>query len=278
DVVSHIRPFNGRNQGEGILQGRLRVAEGPQWLKVDSEDGVQTHIKAPREEDVILHADTRGLAAPESYSARLTIVSNGGVAEVPVRLDLGVTAFPHSPFRGAAKPRELAEKMRANPRAAVPLLENGEIQKWVDANGWAFPTSGMQATGVAAVQQFFEGLGLSRPPDLYLTESEVHCFSLPPETIQRTVTLFTQSRKWVYGQVESDSVWLRVTTPTIAGPQQADIGFEVDSSLMYEGQLQTGYLTITANGGQRLTVRVTVEAQQSYQPFTKRFFGRFLGG
>lgn len=275
----HILPFKILNQGKGILQGRIRVAEGGQWLRVDSEDGVQAPVKAPREEDVILHVDTRGLAAPESYSARLTVVTNGGVAEVPVRLDLGVTTFSGPPpFRGAAKPRELAERMRSNAKAAVPLLENGDIQRWFDANGWTFPIYGSLAPGVAGVQQFFEGLGLSKPPALFLSDSEVGCFLLPPEIVQKQITLFTKSRKWVYAQVASDAVWMEVTTPFVAGPQQVAISFAIDSSMMDEGDTQVGNLIITANGGQRLGVRVVVGVEKSQQPFTKRLFGRFLGG
>src|SRR5205814_9783181 len=132
-------------------------------------------------EDVILHVDTRGLAAPQTYSARLTVVTNGGIAEVPIRLDLGVTTFPHAPFKGVSTQRELAIKMKKNPRAAVPLLEKGEVQKWFAANGWDYPVLSVPARGVAVVQQFFEGMGLTPPPQLQLSETEIHCFALPPE-------------------------------------------------------------------------------------------------
>jgi hypothetical protein len=273
----HILPLKILNQGKGLLQGKVTVAEGESWLRVDSDDGRHAPVKAARDQDVILHVDTRNLAAPQSYSARLTVITNGGIAEVPVRLDLGVTPFPvPGPFKGATQPKELAERMRKNPKAAVPLLEDGAVQNWFAVNGWTYPIYGIQARGVAAVQQFFEGLGLSRPPPLQLSESEVHCVCVPPEVLPRQVSLFTGSRKWVYAQVDSDSVWLKVTTPNVAGPQSALVGFEVDSSLMDEGQVHHGYLTLTANAGQRLTIHVIVDVQKPHLPLTRRLFGRLF--
>jgi hypothetical protein len=251
------------NQGNGLLQGKLTVTEGSQWFRVAfGGDSGHCDIKTAQEDEIVFVVDTRTLAAPASYSARLTVITNGGVTEVPIRLDLGATPFAIAPFKGASTPREMAERMRANPKGAVPLLENGEIQKWFTANGWAFPSMGVPTRGIAAVQQFFEGMGLSKPPALHLTETEVNCLCVFPEVVPRQVILFTQSKKWVYAVADTDVYWLKILTPQFSGPQQATLAFEVDSSLMEEGEVHQGYIHLTANAGQQMSIRVIVDVQR----------------
>src|SRR5205807_1652234 len=115
---------------------------------------------------------------------------------------------------------------------------------------------GTPARGVAGVQQFFENMGLSRPPVVKVSQPDVRLTCTYPETVRAQVMLQTAAKKWVYGQVESDVPWLRVTTPSVAGPQQAAVGFEIDARLLPAGRPAEGTLTISANGGQTLTVRV----------------------
>lgn len=267
------------NRGKGLLQGRASVSSDCNWLQFveGDEDGLHCPIKAAKEQVVTLQIDARELTPPQSYSAKLTLVTNGGIAEVPVRVDLGATPFALAPFRGVITAREMAEKIKANPRAAVPLLENGELQRWFESNGWTYPIQGQPAPGVAAVQQFFEGMGLTRPPVLQLSENDVLCFCIPPEVIQRQVTLYTDTRKWVYAVIESETFWIKVLTPTIAGAQQAAFAFEVDSSLLDPGQSHEGSLQIVGNGEQRLSVRVVVDVHQPHIPFTRRLFGGMFG-
>lgn len=267
------------NQGKGLLQGKVTVTEGGQWLKI-GEDGnpAECSLKTARSQQVPLHVDARGLTAPQTYSGKLTVITNGGIAEVAVRLDVVSAPFAHAPFQGAASPRQLAERMRANPKQAVPLLENGEIAQWFKVNGWAYPVSGPPARGVAAVQQFFECMGLSKPPPLQLSEQQFQFICTPPDVVQTKVTLRTNSKKWIYAQAESDKPWLRVTTPTVSGPQQTQIAFEVDSTLMDAGGLHLGTLQIIANAGQKLAVRVQVECHRPHEPFTRRLLKPFFVG
>src|SRR5262249_15374481 len=148
--------------------------------------------------------------------ARLTVITNGGVIEVPVRLEVGGAGFPRPPFQGAESPRALAEKMRAQPKAAVAILESGEVARWFKANGWTYPVGGQTAKGVAAVQQFFEAMGLSRPPVIQVNPEETRLTALYPEVVQGQVVLWTQAKKWVYADVDSDVPWLRITTPAVS--------------------------------------------------------------
>src|SRR5262249_38785633 len=168
--------------------------------------------------------------------------------------------FPRSQFTSAKTPREMAVLMRGQPKAAVPLLETGEITRWFQANGWNYPVRGTPARGVAGVQQFFEAMGLSKPPPVQVTQPELRFVCQYPESVRGQVSIHTPVKKWVYASVESDSDWLRVLTPQPAGPQQATIGFEVDSRQV-SGSRADGRLNIIANAGQNLAVRVGVDVR-----------------
>jgi hypothetical protein len=257
------------NKGKGLLQGKIRVTEGEDWLKIEGVDGErELPLKTTRDQEVTLRVEPRGLPAGQTYSGKLTVVTNGGVVEAPVRLDLEAAPFAKPPFQGAASARELAERMRANPKPAGPLLESGEVARWFAANGWSYPVAGTPARGVAAVQQFFECMGLSKPPALELSQSEFRLQCDAPETVRGQLTLRTPARKWVYAQATGDQPWLRVTTPNVSGPQQTAISFEADSTLMGDGEVQEGLLQISANAGQRFLVRVRVEVRRprGYRP------------
>lgn len=246
------------NQGQGQLQGTLKVTEGGQWLKIEGGQNGQCPLRIARDQKMSLQVDTRGMAAAQTYGGKLTVITNGGVVEVPVRMDLVAQPFPRAPFQGAKTPRDMAERMRSQPKAAVPLLENGEIARWFAVNGWNFPVRGTPARGVAGIQQFFEAMGLSKPPPVNINQQEVRFACTYPETLRFQLNLYTSSRKWVYASVESDCAWLKVLTPQVSGPQQAAVGLEVDSRHMSGGMAQ-GQIKIIANAGQTLTVRVTGE-------------------
>jgi hypothetical protein len=263
------------NGGKGLLQGKLTV-QGGDWLRLAEGGDGEYPLKTAREQQVKLRVETRGLA-PKTYGAKLTVITNGGVAEVPVRLDVAALPFPRAPFQGAGSPRALAERMRQQPKPAVPLLQNGEIARWFTANGWTYPVQGPTAKGVAAVQQFFEGMGLSKPPVVAPVETELRFACVPPEVAPGQVLLRTAAKKWVYATAESNRHWLRLPEPSASGPQQAAIDFEIDSSLMDEG-LHEGTIEVTANAGQRITVHVFVDVHRLQEPFTRRLLRPFFSG
>ncbi|MCI0681768.1 MAG: zinc ribbon domain-containing protein [Gemmataceae bacterium] len=252
-------PFSIANQGTGVLQGTVSVTEGGDWLKLDG--GVaQCPVNTPREQRVTAIVSTQGLPAAQSYLGKLTFVTNGGIVEVPVGFDVVARPFPKMPFQGARTPRELAERMRLQPKSAGPILEGSEVPRWFAANGWKYPVQGTPAKGVAGVQQFFEAMGLSKPPPLKLSQSEVRFNIAYPQTLKFQISLQTTSRKWVYGQVTSGAPWLKVLTPQVSGPQKAAIGLEIDTQAM-PGPHAESAVQVVANGGQKLTLRVAVEAQ-----------------
>ena len=249
------------NQGGGLLQGRLTVADDTPWLRLADADGSSSlAIQAARHQQINMVIDTRGLVGGQTFTSKLTIITNGGVAELPIRMDLGATLFAHPPFKGAATQRQLAERMRGDPKAAVPLLENGTVRKWFHANGWNYPIAGASAHGIGAVQQFFECLGLSKPPALELSEKSLLFDCRRPGVQAGSVTLRTSGRKWVYAEVESNVPWLTVLTPSVSGAQQAVINFEVDGSQLTDSRVYEAALQIRANGGKRLELPIQANA------------------
>src|SRR5262249_49196562 len=126
---------------------------------------------------------------------------------------------------------------------------------------------GAAARGVAAVQQFFEHMGLSKPPTLALTEPTRH-FECEAEDVARgQLTIRADARKWVYAEVTSDTPWLRVTTPQVSGPQQATVTFEVDARRVPDGGINQSRVTIVGNAGQTLGAVVTASVRR---PQTRR--------
>ena len=161
--------------------------------------------------------------------------------------------------------------MRAQPKAAVPPLESGEICRWFESNGWNYPIRGVPAKGIAGVQQFFESMGLSRPPTVQLSQTELFCACKAGDSVRGVITLSTPAKKWVYANVESDAAWLKVLTPAVSGPQQAQIGYEIDARSAPAGQIVKAHLNFVANGGQKLTLRVLAQVEVQKVPVARRF-------
>jgi hypothetical protein len=247
------------NLGPATLQGTITVSDGADWIKLDGGNS-QCAVKTTREQRIALTINTQGLEAAQSYLGKLTVVTNGGIVEVPVGMDLVAQPYPRPPFQGAKTPRELAEKMRVQPKAAGPALEAGEVQRWFAANNWKYPVIGTPAKGVAGVQQFFEAMGLSKPPKVQLSQSEVRIVGQYPQTMRFQVSLQTTARKWVYAQATSDSPWLKVLNPQIGGPQKATLGLEIDTETLPGAQAE-GNVQVLANAGQKLKLRVHAQAQ-----------------
>ncbi|MSQ95556.1 MAG: hypothetical protein EXR98_13495 [Gemmataceae bacterium] len=263
-------PLTITNQGQGMLQGTLTISEGQDWLSLGPKPGLhEIEISTAREQSVKLTITTKGQAAGQSYGARLTVVTNGGVVEVPLRMDLVAQAYAKAPFQGVRSQREMAEKMRSAPKAAVPVLESGDVQRWFELNGWLYPMRGTPIKGVAGVQQFFESMGVSKPPVVQLSKKEIRVTCKYKETARAQVALQTAAKKWVYANLSSDSPWLKLAQAQVSGPQHAAIALEIDTNLWTLGPSGEGTVSVVANGGQKLTLKVVVEVPGA-PPATQR--------
>ncbi len=255
------------NQGGRLLHGSVK-AEGGEWIRIGTSANGSAEIKTGKQQSIPLQIDTFGLIAGQPYTGKLTVITNGGAVEVPIRMDVVAVPFADGPltFHGVTSPRDLALQMKNQPKLAGPLLETGSVMRWFAANGWRYPVQGATAKGIAGVQQFFEGMGLSSPPKVEVSSPEVLMVCRPGQPVHGHVTLRTPVKKWVYGGVESDVPWLTVLTPDVGGAQQVQIEFEATARGLEKGRRHTGHLTITANGGQRLTVTVHADVPARKSP------------
>ncbi len=251
------------NEGRGLLQGKVNVADDASWLRIVEGNDVFTSfpLKFGKEQPISIVADTAGLTVGQNFSGKLIVVTNGGVAELPIRLDLVARPFTRAPYQGAMDPRDLARKMRDNPHPGPAMLESGEIARWFSSNGWAYPIAGATAPGLAAVQQYFEELGLAKRTQILISEQELRFRCTAPELASGQVTIRSPARKLVYGRAESDSPWLKVASKGVSGQVQAQIDFHIDTTLMDEDRAYVGQLKVIANAGQSFTVRVLAEVQ-----------------
>ena len=253
-----------QNIGTGLLHGMLNVVEGGTWLRLAGADNITTSpLKVEREQTVRFAVDTAGLPAPMKCAARLTVITNGGIVEVPVRLDVTALPYMEAPYAGALHPRDLAVKIRDNPKPAIPMFENGAILRWFSANSWGYPVIGETAPGMAAVQQFFEALGLAKPPRVQLEETAASFRCEPGEVAAGRASLATDDRKWIYAHARCDAAWLRVITPAVSGAQRAGIDFEVNTRSLPAGRPHEATVEIFANAGQRLALTVRVDVRST---------------
>jgi hypothetical protein len=248
-----------QNEGRGLLQGTITVAEGDAWLQIMEGEGPrQATIKANRDQVVRLLVNTQALNANQNYSGKLVAVTNGGVAELPIRLDLVTRPFSRPPYTGAATPQELARKFRDNPRPAVELFENGEIARWFASNGWAYPIVGSPAPGLAAVQQYFEELGLARAPQVLLVQNEFRLQATPQGSCGFRIDLRSPARKVVYARAECSVPWLRLSEANVAGQGQTSLDVEVQTAYLTEDREYPAVVKVVANAGQTFMVQVRV--------------------
>jgi hypothetical protein len=276
------------NTGKGVLAGTMTISEGGDWLRLDPAAQtsrlvtaqtqrdflalpLEVAVKTTSQQHFLLRVATQGLIVPASLHGRLTLITNGGIVEIPVQLNVAALPFADGPLGGAATPRGLAIKMQAQPKAAVPLLESGMVARWFELNGWGYPVVGPRAQGIAAVQQFFEAMGLAKPPLVQLTPDELVLQCPSPEPLRGQVVLQTPARKWVYAQVQSDADWLQPLQSSISGPQKATIDFTIETARLPVGREQTAHLIVWANGGQQLATRIRATAIRPREPLARRW-------
>ena len=245
------------NQGSRLLYGAI-VADA-RWLTLGDGSGSPRKLFQCGAETVIpVTVHSRQLrAGNKPMEARLVVESNGGTVTVLVKALVPAKAFTQGVLAGALTPRQLAEKARGSPKAAAQFFENGAVAHWYQENGWTYPVQGPAATGLGAVQQFFEALGLARPPKVELSEPMVSLQGRPDEALRQTLQVRTAERRPVFASAASDQAWLTVGPAQLNGPV-ATIPLEVARVPDQPGQVLQARVTVTANGGQRFAVPVTL--------------------
>jgi hypothetical protein len=247
------------NQGLGLLHGAV-TCEGGTWLALGDGPGAARKVFQFLHEQVVpVHVRGRELrAGVKPLEARLTVASSGGNVTVRVRAEVPPVPFPDGVLAGALSPRQVAEKAKAAPRQAARLFENGAVVRWYRDNGWAYPVQGPPASGLAAVQQFFEALGLTVPPKVDLADTAVRLRGQPGEPLHHVLRVVAREKRPVYASALSDEPWLSVRGVDLDG-RTARVHLVVPAVPPLPGQTLRANLTVTANGRQRFVVPVTLE-------------------
>lgn len=268
------------NRGARLLHGMLEV-RGEGWLRAGSDGGGPPNGKVPiktgQQQNCPLHIETRGLPAGQQYAATLAVMTNGGTAEIPVTFDLASIPFSQGILAGCDSPKDLASRMKDAPKQVALLLEKGDVERWFTQNGWRYPVQGPPAQGVAAVQQFFEGMGLSKPPVLKLNTEHLALQARYGAVVQAQIKLETSAKKWVYAFAESNVSWIQIPTPLTCGGQSSTLDIVVQTRGLAPATTHTGTVNIVGNGGQRLQVKVTV-AITAALPVMQRFLQPVVAG
>lgn len=255
------------NQGARLLHGELRI-DGDAWIRpagASQQGSTVLPIKAGKKQQFSFEINTAGLPAGQRYAGKLTLVTSGGAAEVPISVDVVPIPFAQPPLLGAATPRELAAGMKEIPKQVYPLLENGVIRDWFSKNGWQYPVTGPATRGIAAVQQFFEALGLSKPPPLEITPQriELTTASVPQPRVE--IALASPVKKWLFARVSANKPWVVVPEQEPTGAQRIVISLELQTRRLAPGQTHEALVSVEANGGQTFSVPIRLALVQ--RPF-----------
>ncbi len=245
------------NEGVGLLHGT--ISSDVPWLVVGEADGLPSKLFSCLN-DTMIPVQVRGRALRASLQpqlGRLTIRSSGGSADIVVKAEVPPQTFAAGVLAGARTPRQLAEKARLAPRESARLFESGAVARWYQENGWSYPVAGESVAGVAAVQQFFDALGLSAPPRLELSEPAVALSGQAGESVRHTLELSASEKRPVYARAVSDQSWLVVTGVDLEG-SNAHIHLSVPAIPDRGGETLWATLRITANSRQQFTVPVSL--------------------
>ncbi len=176
---------------------------------------------------------------------------------IVVRTDVPVQPFSDGVLAGALSPRQVAEKAKANPKGAAPLFERGAIADWYENNGWIYPVQGPASSGLGAIQQFFEALGLVKPPVVEIEETAVHLHGAPGAALEHVLQVRARANRPVFAYATTGAPWLQIGRVLLDG-RTAHIPLKVPNVPVRPGEQLQGKVQVTANGGQRFLVDVAL--------------------
>lgn len=253
-----------RNQGARLVFGSVTCEDCP-WLVLGEAPGLPRKLFQFGGEHLMpIHLQGRYLrASNKPLEGRLLVESNAGTATVVVRAQVPVIPFATGVLAGATTPRELAGKAKNAPKDAAPLFEKGEVAQWYKDNGWNYPVRGLSAQGPAAIQQFFEALGLTAAPKVEIAAKTVVLRGKIGELLEYALEVTTREKKPVYAHGSSDQPWLGVGRSKLSG-RSATVPLVVPSVPDRAGETLLAKVTVLANGNQRFVVPVTLEVNSPF--------------
>jgi hypothetical protein len=246
------------NRGMRLLSGSIAV-RGGDWLLLGEGTGSASKVFQFLDSlSVVVQVKGKLLrAGAKPLESKLVVESNGGQATIAVRATVPVKPFPDGSLAGAMSPRDAALKAKAAPREAAKLFEKGAVEAWYKANGWSYPVQGPTASGMGAVQQFFEALGLVKPPKVELSEPAIALRGDVGARLEHRLEARTGENRPVFASAVSDQPWLYAGKAILNG-RVATIILVVSSVPDEPYQTLTAHVNVTANGLQRFVVPVTL--------------------
>ncbi len=245
------------NQGMRLLYGS--VVSDCKWLTLGEAPGSSQKLFQFGSDTIIL-VQVRGQhlrAGSKALEGHLVIESNAGAVTLTVKADVPVKPFKDGVLAGATSPRQVAEKAKAHPKESAALFEKGAVAAWFKENGWTYPVQGPSASGLGAVQQFFEALGLAKAPVVEVTQKSLALRGDPGQPLKAEIEVKTQEKRPVYAHATSDQPWLDVSKTQLNGRQAlVQVAVTVPNR---PGETLQGKVKVQANGNQRFVVPVTVQ-------------------
>jgi hypothetical protein len=187
----------------------------------------------------------------------------------------GPRPFPEGVLAGARTPRQLADKARAAPAEAAPLFDRGTVAEWYRHSGWPYPVQGPRATGLDAVVQFLQALGVTdlAPPVPAVPETPAPAESADARARGRAIHLrgnvgetlnyaFEARAKGkgtraVAARATTDQPWLGVGATRLNG-DSATIVLLVPSVPDRPGETLHARVCVTVNDSKNFVVPVTL--------------------
>jgi hypothetical protein len=252
------------NLGMRLVYGT--VVSDAKWLTLgDAPGNPQKIIQFGAETVIPVHIRGQHLrAASKPLEGRLVVESSGGTATIVFRADVPVTPYPGGLFDGAITPRQIAEKAKSQPKDAAPYFEHGDVARWFASNGWTYPVQGPAMAGTGAVQQFFEALGVARPPKVDVSTRPLEFSGEPGRRFDFQIEVTSPEKKVVYGWASSDQPWIEAGQARLNG-RSATIPLAIPGVPNLAGTHEAR-ITVTANGNQKFVVPVRLAVVGGARP------------
>jgi hypothetical protein len=245
------------NLGMRLLYGT--VTSDCKWLTLGDAPGHSEKMFQFGAEAVI-PVQVRGQhlrAGSKPLEGHLIVDSNGGEPiTVTFKVDVPIIPYPDGIFAGAITPRVIAEKAKANPKEAATYFEKGDVAKWYASNGWNYPVQGPIMSSMGSIQQFFEALGVGKPPKVDFNPKKLDLNGAVGKTVDATIEITTADKKVVYGWATCDQSWVEIGK-TKLGRASATIPITIRIPSPCPPTLDAS-LQLIGNGNQKLTVPLKV--------------------
>ena len=206
-------------------------------------------------------------ASNKPLEGKLLIESNGGSSAITLRCEVPIQPYAAGVLAGARSPRQIAEKAKLSPKEAAVEFEKGRVAQWYQDNGWTYPVHGPAASGLGAVQQFYEALGLTPPPRVAVRDRQVQLVGQPGQAASHMLEMYSEEKRPVYAHAVSDQPWLEVGRARLQG-RVARIPLRVARVPDRPGETLHAQVAVTANGNQRFVVPVTLRVGDVLQLIT----------